>query len=91
MSTDYSESDSILITPHIADLINMSSTKFYPHVTKVPNAEESESNPINITVTYSLWVGSNISEKYSLNVTVDHNETFYEIMQRAAEMDSKYT
>ena len=54
-------------------------------------AEGSESNRSNITVTYSLWVGSNVSEKYSLNVTVDRNVTFYEIMERAADLDSKYS
>ncbi len=55
------------------------------------STEKPENLPTNITVTYSIWVGSNVSEKYSLNITAEQNETFYNIMQRAAEMDNKYT
>lgn len=44
----------------------------------------------NVTVSYSLWIGSNITEKRSINITADHNVTFYEIMQRAAEVDNAF-
>lgn len=45
----------------------------------------------NVTVSYSLWIGSNITEKRSINITADHNVTFYEIMQRASDLDSAFT
>lgn len=49
-----------------------------------------DSGTTNVTVSYSLWIGSNITEKRSINITADHNVTFYEIMQRASELDSAY-
>lgn len=70
---------------------NVTVIKMNKTVEKNITHEEVEVNPSNITVTYSLWVGSNVSEKHSINVTVDRNETFYEIMERAAQMDSRYT
>lgn len=78
----------------MADLANTTAFKQNEILTttsRIFNSEEIVSSPSNITVTYSLWVGTNLSEKYSLNITVDHNETFYNIMERAAEMDSKYS
>jgi len=44
----------------------------------------------NVTVSYSLWIGSNITEKRSINITADCNVTFYEIMQRASDLDSAF-
>ncbi|XP_050545819.1 uncharacterized protein CG3556 [Daktulosphaira vitifoliae] len=45
----------------------------------------------NVTVSYSLWIGSNITEKRSINITANHNVTFYEIMQRASDLDNAFT
>lgn len=76
----------------MVEVDNVTLTKMNKTVEKNFTTEEPiETNPSNITVTYSLWVGSNVSEKHSLNITVDRNETFYEIMEKAAEMDSTYT
>lgn len=78
----------------MADLANATASKQNEVGTttiRIFNSEEITTNPSNITVTYSLWVGTNVSEKYSLNITVDRNETFYNIMERAAEMDAKYS
>lgn len=72
------------------DTDNVTVTKVNKTVEKNYTNEEPESNPANITVTYSIWVGTNVSEKHSLNITVDHNETFYEIMERAAAVDNKF-
>lgn len=89
--TNNTEMETAIITPYMAEPININATDItgIDKTTKV--IAEIKSTPNNITVTYSLWVGSNVSEKYSLNITVDRNETFYEIMQKAASMDPKYT
>lgn len=91
MLVDNTEMETAIITPYMAEPININATDItgIDKTTKV--IAEIKSTPNNITVTYSLWVGSNVSEKYSLNITVDRNETFYEIMQKAASMDPKYT
>lgn len=51
----------------------------------------SDGGTKNVTVSYSLWIGSNITEKRSVNITANRNVTFYEIMQRASELDSAFT
>lgn len=55
---------------------------------RLPQTSDSGTN---VTVSYSLWIGSNITEKRSINITADHNVTFYEIMQRASDLDSAFT
>ncbi|XP_069696854.1 uncharacterized protein CG3556-like isoform X1 [Periplaneta americana] len=42
------------------------------------------------TVTYTLWVGTNVTENFTISVTAEKNSTFYHIMQIAAEQDSHY-
>lgn len=42
------------------------------------------------TVTYTLWVGTNVTENFTINVTAEKNSSFYHIMQIAAEQDSHY-
>lgn len=61
------------------------------HHRPAPSQLSSADGNINVTVSYSLWIGSNITEKRSINITTDHNVTFYEIMQRAAEVDNAFT
>lgn len=46
--------------------------------------------PKMITVKYSLWIGNNITENYTVSVTVPANTSFYEIMKRAAEQNEKF-
>lgn len=43
------------------------------------------------TVTYSLWVGSNVSETHSINITTEFNDTFYNVMQLAAQKDDHFS
>lgn len=83
--------ETAIITPYMAERIDINATDVTGIDKTTTVIAEIESTPNNITVTYSLWVGSNVSEKYSLNITVDRNETFYEIMQKAASLDPKYT
>ncbi|CAD1478276.1 unnamed protein product, partial [Heterotrigona itama] len=46
--------------------------------------------PAMVNVSYTLWVGSNVNETYSLTVTAPKNETFYEMMLLAAEMSPHF-
>lgn len=46
--------------------------------------------PKLITVKYSLWIGNNITENYTLSLTVPANTSFFEIMKRAAEGNEKF-
>lgn len=51
------------------------------------SAEESDMK--NVSYTYTLWVGSNVTECYSLSLTSPKNTSFFKAMMQAAEMDSK--
>lgn len=62
-----------------------------PIVTDQYHLPQISDSGTNVTVSYSLWIGSNITEKRSINITADHNVTFYEIMQRASDLDSAFT
>lgn len=42
------------------------------------------------TVTYTLWVGSNVTENHTISITTANNSTFYNVMQIAAEKDKHY-
>lgn len=46
--------------------------------------------PVMVNVSYTLWVGSNVNETYSLIVTAPKNETFYEVMLLAADMSPHF-
>nr|CAD7402218.1 unnamed protein product [Timema cristinae] len=64
-----------------------------PGVNLTQHSSESElpeQAPGPVTVTYTLWVGTNITENYSITVSPEHNATFYNVMQIAAEQDSHY-
>ncbi|XP_017769131.1 PREDICTED: uncharacterized protein CG3556 isoform X2 [Nicrophorus vespilloides] len=50
----------------------------------------NDSDPRNITVSYTLWVGTNVSENYTVWLTALRNTSFYSIMQMAADADPHY-
>jgi hypothetical protein len=49
-----------------------------------PKEEES------VIVTYTLWVGTNVTENFTINVTARRNSSFYHVMQIAADKDPRY-
>lgn len=53
-----------------------------------PNLEENE--PRNVSYTYTLWVGTNETEEYSLDLTSPKNTTFFRAMKQAAEIDPRF-
>jgi len=51
------------------------------------SAEESDAK--NISYTYTLWVGSNVTESFSLSLVSPKNTSFFKAMTQAAEMDPR--
>lgn len=51
------------------------------------SAEESDAK--NISYTYTLWVGSNVTEAFSLSLISPKNSSFFKAMTQAAEMDPR--
>ncbi|KDR09560.1 uncharacterized protein CG3556 [Zootermopsis nevadensis] len=43
-----------------------------------------------VTVTYTLWVGTNVTENFTITVMAEKNSSFYRVMQIAAEQDAHY-
>jgi len=43
-----------------------------------------------VTVTYTLWIGTNVTENFTIIVTAEENSSFYHVMQIAAEQDLHY-
>jgi gastric intrinsic factor len=44
----------------------------------------------SVIVTYTLWVGTNVTENFTITVMARRNSSFYHVMQIAAEQDSRY-
>ena len=52
------------------------------------SAEESESR--NITYSYTLWLGTNVTESFSLSLTSSKNTSFFRAMTQAADIDKRF-
>ncbi|XP_037935136.1 uncharacterized protein CG3556-like [Teleopsis dalmanni] len=52
------------------------------------SAEESDFK--NVSYTYTLWVGSNVTEAFSLSLVSPKNTSFFKAMTQAAEIDSRF-
>lgn len=53
------------------------------------SVEQSEGN--NISYTYTLWVGTNVTEAFSLSLVSPKNTSFFRAMTQAAEIDPRFT
>lgn len=73
---------------------NANKTTTFPE-SKTSNWTELSKSDVNpetsATVSYTLWVGSNVTETYSINITTENNDTFYNVMQLAAQRDSHFS
>lgn len=54
----------------------------------VSSAEESE--PKNISYTYTLWLGTNVTEAFSLSIISPKNTSFFRAMTQAADIDPRF-
>uniref|UniRef100_T1PCK4 Eukaryotic cobalamin-binding protein n=1 Tax=Musca domestica TaxID=7370 RepID=T1PCK4_MUSDO len=52
------------------------------------SAEESDSK--NVSYTYTLWVGTNVSQILTLNMVSPKNTSFFKAMTQAAEIDPRF-
>ncbi|XP_018798119.1 PREDICTED: uncharacterized protein CG3556 isoform X2 [Bactrocera latifrons] len=52
------------------------------------SAEESDSK--NVSYTYTLWVGSNVTETFSLSLVSPKNTSFFKAMTQAADLDPRF-
>lgn len=59
------------------------------NATESPKTTTADDNMA--TVSYSLWIGSNISETHTINITTETNNTFYNVMQLAAQEDDHFS
>lgn len=53
------------------------------------SAEETDGK--NVSYTYTLWVGSNVTEAFSLSLVSPKNTSFFKAMNQAAEIDSRFS
>lgn len=59
-------------------------------MTKFLSYHGNDSDIRNITITYTLWVGTNVTENYTIVLVAPRNSSFYTVMQTAMEMDPKF-
>ncbi|XP_045539092.1 uncharacterized protein CG3556 [Papilio machaon] len=50
----------------------------------------NDSDARNVSFTYTLWLGTNVTENYTLYMVAPRNISFYHVMQMAAEQDPKF-
>ncbi|CAH0549107.1 unnamed protein product [Brassicogethes aeneus] len=58
---------------------------------KTPSIHGNDSEIRNVTVTYTLWFGTNVTENTSISITAPRNTSFYNIMQSAMNLDNRFT
>ncbi|GAB0088126.1 Uncharacterized protein CG3556 [Sergentomyia squamirostris] len=54
----------------------------------IPSVEDPDAK--NVSYTYTLWVGSNVTEAFSLSLVSPKNTSFFRAMTQAADMDSRF-
>ncbi|XP_063929728.1 uncharacterized protein CG3556 [Zophobas morio] len=60
-------------------------------LTKSLSVHGNDSEIRNVTITYTLWVGSNVTENCTIAITAPRNTSFYSVMQTAMELDPHFT
>ncbi|XP_012552500.1 uncharacterized protein CG3556 [Bombyx mori] len=50
----------------------------------------NESEARNVSFTYTLWLGTNVTENFTLQMVAPRNVSFYRVMQMAAEQNPKF-
>uniref|UniRef100_T1IVF5 DUF4430 domain-containing protein n=1 Tax=Strigamia maritima TaxID=126957 RepID=T1IVF5_STRMM len=64
---------------------NLDSTR-----SSLSSKDETTPEPKPLSIMYSIWIGNNATENYTLVVTMPHNMSFYEIMLHAVDLDKRY-
>ncbi|XP_072934630.1 uncharacterized protein CG3556 [Epargyreus clarus] len=55
-----------------------------------PAHASNETDARNVSFTYTLWLGTNVTENYTLYMVAPRNISFYHVMQMAAEQEPKF-
>ncbi|XP_013188312.2 uncharacterized protein CG3556 [Amyelois transitella] len=50
----------------------------------------NDSDARNVSFTYTLWLGTNVTENFTLHMVAPRNVSFYHVMQMAAEQNPKF-
>lgn len=85
MRTLYHNRIQMLILPNYAE---NGEPKLAAPVGLASSAEEAE--PRNVSYTYTLWLGSNVSEVFSLSLVSPRNTSFFRAMSQAADLDARF-
>uniref|UniRef100_A0A336N887 CSON008769 protein n=1 Tax=Culicoides sonorensis TaxID=179676 RepID=A0A336N887_CULSO len=64
-------------------------TKLAAPVGLTSSAEENEAK--NVSYSYTLWVGTNVTEVITMTLTSPKNTSFFKAMIQAAEIDSRFS
>jgi len=51
---------------------------------------DSSSSTVQITVPYTVWVGTEVTKQFIIDVTVSKNTSFFDVMNLAEEQFSKH-
>jgi hypothetical protein len=52
--------------------------------------QEKPKEEDTVIVTYTIWVGTDVTENFTISVIAEKNSSFYHVMQTAAEQDPHY-
>lgn len=72
---------------YIGDNNENGETKLAAPVGLTSSAEENEAK--NVSYSYTLWVGTNVTEVITMTLTSPKNTSFFKAMTQAAEIDSR--
>ena len=83
--------DMVQTKPAVSQIFNLDLTQTGPSTSgRAPSPLRKPVETLFVHVTYSLWVGKNITWGHTMNITVAKNTTFYQIMQLSAERDKNF-
>jgi hypothetical protein len=51
---------------------------------------DSSSSTVQITVPYTLWVGTAVTQQYNINITIPQYTSFFDVMKLAQEQNPKH-
>lgn len=57
----------------------------------LPSTSAEDTEQKNVSYSYTLWLESNITEVYSLQLVSPKNTSFFKAMTQAADQDSRYS
>lgn len=60
-------------------------------LTNLQSNHGNDSEIRNVSITYTLWVGTNVTENYTMSLIAPRNTSFYNVMVMAMDLDPHYT